>query len=454
MIKKLKTYYFSFSLKALIVSALAFLSLSCSKTTEKIGNGLLPESDFIGVYFTDTMEIQCHSVFVDTMATKGLSTILLGSMVDPVMGRTDASIYTQLHLSSTHQDFGSEVVIDAVVLQLALSGYYGDTTTMQTVHVYELADSLSLTENYYQFSEVATNSIDLANGYQFQPHPNTNHTITGTDTLTQPVIRIPLSNSFGEYLAHLDSTAYNTPDAFKQVCYGLKICCESVTQDGSICYLVPNNNAITQLQIYYRESPTSTKQMRYYYYITSDDAYFNQYQHDYSLGSTEFTQQLNGDTTLGQQQCFLQSMGGVRTMLRFPNLSKWTSTLAPNTHLIINEAKLIFPADASLNDSSIFTAPASLALLNINSDGSTSLLQDYYEGTSYYGGSYSSTNHNATFRIGEHLQRIIMDKQDSQGLYLSISGASFNAQRWIIAGPEANTENKLKCEVKYSIVGE
>jgi hypothetical protein len=163
---------------------------------------------------------------------------------------------------------------------------------------------------------------------------------------------------------------------------------------------------------------------------------------------------MNGDTTLGQQQFYLQSMGGVRTVLRFPNLSKWTSALAPNTHLIINEAKLIFPAEASLNDSSIYTAPTSLALLNINNDGSTSLLQDYYEGSSYYGGSYSSNDHSVTFRIGEQLQRIIMDKQESQGFYVSITGASFNAQRWIVAGPEANAENKLRCEVKYSIIGE
>ena len=453
MIKTLKTYFFSLSYKALFFSALALLAISCSKIPEKIGDGLLSDSDYIGVGYIDTLPIVCHSEMIDTMATKGLSTVLLGSMLDPVMGRTDASIYTQLHLSSTNQNFGDEVVVDSVVLQLGLTGYYGDTTTLQTAHVYELSQSLSLENNYYQFSEVNVNSIDLANGYQFYPRPKTKQTVMGTDTIIQPVIRIPLSNSFGTQLATLGNEAYASTDAFKEACRGLKISCESVSQDGAICYITPTTNTLTQLQVYYRESPTETRQMRYYFYITSEDAYFNHYQHDYSLGSTEFVQQVvDGNVDLGQELLYLQSMGGVRAVLSFPSLNHLTDSLPPTSHLIINEAKLIFPASTTVVDSSLYTAPASLALLNIKNDGATSLLQDYYEGGYYYGGSYSSAEKSVTFRIGEHLQSVVMGRQECQGLYVSIAGASYNAQRWIIAGP--NAENGLRCQIKYSIVGE
>jgi hypothetical protein len=461
VIKELKTYYSKISFKALLFSALALLSLSCSKTTEKIGNGLLSENDLIGVYFTDTLQIVCHSEIVPEMNTKGLGTVLFGSMIDPVMGRTDANIFTQLHLSSTSQNFGAEVVVDSIVLQLGLTGYYGDTTTLQTVHVYELDESMSIDSNYHQFDDLAVKNIDLANGYQFRPHPKTYRTIlqsviggtTYTDTITQPIIRIPLDNSFGQYLATLDPTAYDSPDAFKDACYGLKISCESVTEDGAICYLTPTTNNLTQLQIYYRESPSSTKPMRYYFYITSEDAYFDQYLHDYTLGSPEFIQQvIDSNALLGQDQLYLQSMGGVRSVLTFPNLTKWSNTLEPHTHIVINEAKLIFPASETLDDNSDLTPPTTLALLNIVDADQTSLLQDYYEGASYYGGGYSNSNKNVTFRIGEHLQRVLMGTQETQGLYVSISGAAINAQRWIIAGP--NAENGLQCQIKYSIVSE
>ena len=439
--------------KALLLIALAIISFSCNKTTEKVGNGLLSESDLIGVYYTDTIQIICHSEPIETMNTKGLSSSLLGSMVDPVMGRTDANIFTQLHISSTNQDFGSEVVVDSIVLQLGITGYYGDTTTLQTIHVYELDESLSMDSNYRQFDDINVKSLDLANGYQFTPHPKTYHHIIGTDTIDQALIRIPLDISFGEYLTSLSPSDYASPEAFKEVCKGLKICCESVAQDGAICYLTPTNNNITRLQIYYRESPSSTKPMRYYFYITSEDAYFNQYLHDYTLGSPEFTQQVvDSNASLGQDLLYLQSMGGVRIVMTFPNLTKWANILQPNEHIIINEAKLIFPASTTLDDDSNLTPPTTLALLNIVNDEQTSLLQDYYEGASYYGGNYSSAKKSVTFRIGEHLQRIIKGVQESQGLYVTVSGAAVNAQRWIVAGP--NADNGLRCEIKYSIIGE
>ena len=47
-----------------------------------------------------------------------------------------------------------------------------------------------------------------------------------------------------------------------------------------------------------------------------------------------------------------------------------------------------------------------------------------------------------------------MGNSNSQGIYISIVGASYNAQRWVMAGPEANQEQHMRCEVKYSIVRE
>ena len=450
----LKTRKFTTLHKALIFGALAILWVSCSKTTETIGNGLISENDHIGVAYTDTLHIVCHSQLIDSMPTKGISTVLLGSMMDPVMGLTDANIITQLHLSSTNHYFGDNPVIDSVVLQLAVSGYYGDTTTIQTVHVYELDDSLSYSNDYYQFSDIDVKATDLAQGYQFSPRPHASGSIVGNDTLTQAVIRIPLSNSLGEQLASADSAVFSSVDAFKQYFYGLKISCESVNSNGAISYINPTSNTVTQLQVYYRETPNAN-QMRYYFYITSDDVYFNQYLHDYTQGSNEFVQQvIDGQTALGQQQLYLQAMGGVRGVLNFTDLLDWAEGLQEEgAYLVINEAKLIFPA-LTTPDSTRFAPPSSLALLSMNDDGTTSILPDYLEGSNYYGGTYSNEKKSVTFRISEFLQSLIQGSQSSQGLYVSIVGASYNAQRWVIAGPEANQDKVLHCEIKYSIVRE
>ena len=451
----LKTQKFNNLYKTLIFSVLVMFGVSCTKTTQNIGNGLVSENDYIGVGFTDTLEITSYSIIIDSLPTKGVTSILLGSMLDPVMGLTDANLITQLHLSSTNQYFGDDPVIDSVVLQLAINGYYGDTTSLQTVHVYELDEPLVDSVTYYQFSDVEFKPTDLANGYQFCPHPYTTGTVVGNDTLTQAVVRIPLSNSLGELFASADSAVFSSTEAFKEFFYGLKICCESATSNGVITSFNPISNTMTQLQVYYRETPDANP-MRYYFYITSEDVYFNQYLHDYSLGNTDFVQQIvDGQTTLGQQQFYLQSMGGIRAVLSFSNLMEWAESIQENhSHILINEAKLIIPALEEAVDTAVFTPPTSLALLSINEDGTTSLLPDYFEGTNYYGGSYNSSTGNVTFRISEYLQSLILGTQTSEGIYVSIVGASYNAKRWVIAGPEANQDNVLRCEIKYSLVKE
>ena len=345
------------------------------------------------------------------------------------------------------------ITIKGAKSQEILVQNYGDTTTTQTVHVYELADTLSGYDNYYQFSDVEVKGFDLANNFQFQPRPKTTRIVVGNDTLSQAVLRIPLDNSFAEQLATADSAIFSTPDAFKNYFYGLKICCESVSQNGAICYFNPTSNTVTRLQVYYRETPDANP-MRYDFYITSDDVYFNQYLHDYTLGSAEFTQQvLQNDTLMGQTQLYLQSMGGIRSFISFPDLLDWANALQEDgTHLIINEAKLIIPASETIDTTLL--APTTLAVISLKKTGGTALLPDYMEGTSYYGGSYSSTKKNVTFRISEYLQGIILGSENSKGLYLSIAGASYNAQRWVIAGPDANQNQTLKCEIKYSLVKE
>ena len=94
---------------------------SCKKSPESIGNNLISGDDYIGVYHTDTAEILCHSYF-DSVATSNPNSGLLGAMLDPVFGGTEAGFYTQFRPSVAGQSFGSNPVVDSLVLQLYLIG--------------------------------------------------------------------------------------------------------------------------------------------------------------------------------------------------------------------------------------------------------------------------------------------------------------------------------------------
>lgn len=434
-----------------MIGVLAMAFTACKKSPETIGNNLISDNNFIGVFHTDTIALCCHS-YLDSINTKNPTYGLLGSMNDPVFGLSQAGFSTQFRFSAAGQNFGSDPVLDSLVLQLCLSDYYGDTTAWQTLHAYVLTDTLSADEDYYNHSTVAYDeSIDHANGYQFQPHPYTKTHIIGSDTISQAIIRVPLSNELGNYLMTLDSTIYKEPGLFKAQFHGLCLRCEPANGNGNISSISLTNNSYTLMQLYYHNADTPEKAMRYDYYITSSDTYFNQISHDYTLGDDDFIHQvLEGDTAQGQQRLYLQTMGGVRAKITFPGLKHWGDTLE-NAHIVINEAKLIVPA--ATVDTAVFTSPNTLVLLGFNTDGTTFLLPDYYEGTSYFGGTYSSTNNSAYFRISEYLQDILLGATESNGLSLGINGGAYNAQRLVVNGPEAEN-NPMRVEITYSIVNE
>ena len=435
-----------------MIGTLALAFASCKKSPETIGNNLISDNNYIGIYYTDTTEIVCHS-YLDSIATSNAASALLGAMKDPVFGATEAGFYTQFRPSVAGQSFGNNPVMDSLVLQLCISGYYGDTMTMQTVHAYALTDSLTVDTTYYSYSSVTTENIDLANSNHFNPHPNTKVHIIGTDTVTQPIIRVPLSQELGNYLMTLDTTAYSRPDLFKQHFKGLYLTCEPVSMNGAISYINLTNNTYTLLQLYYHNAATPEKPMRYNFYVTSSDAYFNYFDHDYTQGSSEFVGQLiDGQEALGQSAIYIQTMGGVRARIKFPNLNHWTDSLE-GCHLVVNEAKLILPASAMLTDS-IFKAPSNFILLGFKADNTTYLLPDYYEGSGYFGGTYSASKQAVTFRITEYLQSVIMEKKENIGLCLGINGAAYNANRLVINGPESNEMEKMRLEVTYSLVNE
>ena len=437
---------------ALMIGTLALAFASCKKSPETIGNNLISDNNYIGVYHTDTTKIICHSYF-DSIATSHATSALLGATKDPVFGQTEAGFYTQFRPSVAGQSFGNNPVMDSLVLQLCISGYYGDTTLMQTVHAYVLSDSLMVDSTYYSYSSVATENIDHANSHHFCPHPRTKVHIIGTDTVTQPVIRVPLSQELGNYLMTLDTTAYSRPDLFKQHFKGLYLTCEPVSMNGAISYINLTNNTYTLLQLYYHDAATPDKPMRYNFYVTSSDAYFNHFDHDYSQGSPEFVSQLiDEQEALGQSSIYLQTMGGVRAWVKFPNLNHWTDSLE-GCHLVVNEAKLILPASSMMTDS-VFKAPTNFILLGFKADSTTYLLPDYYEGSGYFEGTYSARNQAVTFRITEYLQSIIMEEKDNIGLCLGINGAAYNASRLVINGPDSNEIEKMRLEVTYSIVNE
>ena len=442
------------SIKMLAVSIiLSCIFVSCNKKPEQIGDNLQPGDSYIDVYYTDTSFVYGYSIIEDSIRTDNPASVLLGSIQDPVFGRTTAGFYTQVRLSTNGHDFGDNPQLDSLVLQLVYSGYYGDTTTLQRVHVYEVEEKLYNDTAYYSTNRVAVGTTDYAN-YAFEPLPKTPFVSPDGDTVSARV-RIPLNVSpeLGNKFLSASATDLESSENLKEYFKGIYVVAENALTGGSV--LSFNHTTVeSQLSIYYHNALSDS--LRYDFYIASTEAGFNTFEHDYTTASDPFKNQvLQGDTTLGNQALYLQAMGGVKTILRFPNFTHIGDKYGANKHVVINEAKLILTQSAQQED---FAPTERFALVGLNSDGTSYILPDQYEGTNFFGGHYDKNTKTAQFRITEYIQSLVSGGPESEnpGISLTVYSASSTAQRWIMSGNTATTDSipPLHLKLTYTVAGE
>jgi len=427
---------------------ITFLFLSCNKEFDKIGLDIQPAADKLNVENNDTTTLVTYSVREDSVQTGNSSVSLLGSYKDLIMGISTASIYTQFRLSIAGYNFGEAPILDSLILSLAYSDSYGDTTTPQTVKVYELDGKLYSDSSYYSNYNIQKCDIELAN-YTFIPKPH-DSVVVGNDTLP-PQLRInlsSLSSELGNKLLNASETDLEDNENFLEFFHGLYITAEPVETAGAILYF-DLMSTMSQMVIYYQN--TEEDSLQFNFVINDNCARFNNYNHNnYEDASPEFKNQvLNGDTSLGDNILYLQAMGGVKTKIRFPNIKNYISS----GNIAVNQAMLIIKGIEGNDD---FEPPSRLALVKINEEGETEILIDQYEGDIYFGGTYISSDNEYRFRITRHIQHLLSGTETDYGLYLMNSGSSVKADRLTIYGANPNppppSEDRIKLSLTYTIL--
>jgi hypothetical protein len=337
------------------------------------------------------------------------------------------------------------------VLQLAYSGYYGDTATQQRIRVYEINEQLYYDSSYYSRRLTPYDPTDYAD-YELAVRP-VSPFIFGTDTLS-PAFRIRLSDLFptlGNKILQASEENLESTAKFQEYFKGIYVAADPVASGGAIAYLnLPSN--LSRMTIYYRNDDQDS--LRYELFLTGSTARYNYFSHqDYQNAATDFRQQVvEGDTSLGKKLIYVQAMDGVKTFIRFPNLGAFASSLGKK--VVVNEAKLIFQGTASNND---FKPPSQLALVaGSENKGKYRVLADQLEGDNYFGGSYKKSVNAYEFRLTRLIQNMILDgtTQPDYGLYVFVSGASSMADRMVLSGtePQADTLKPFRLHLIYSLV--
>ena len=431
---------------AFFLSVGLILFSACQHETSSIGLNLI---DQVGTEFNDTTTVVAYSCLEDTINTGNLSSNVLGHIHDPVFGDSKASIYAQFALGGSSVNFGENPMVDSVVLTLQLSSYFGDTNSRVGIRVHRLTENMSTSNKYYQNSTVAYDATPLnysLTGYSIKPGTSV---VVDTNSYS-PHLRIRLSQAFGQYL--LNHQSYMTSNSsFQQFFKGL--CIEAISHSGSTGYMLITNmtSSLTNISLYYHNA-ASNEQKKYDFVCNNECARFTQFTHNYyNSNHPDFTQEvLLGQREIGAQTLFLQATGGVKTHITFPHLQDAFKHL--NNRVVINKAELVI-SDISPNEQYL-THPAALTLQGINATtGKISYLPDdeYYTGTSYFGGTYNDEKHEYRFRVTEYVQRLILGNTDlSNSLYLVVKGSGVRANRLIMGGTGRPDDKRLRLELSYT----
>ncbi len=408
-----------------------------------MGIGLQPASAELTVSFDDSSGLLVYSEREDSVRTDGnaIKTGMLGSMMDPVFGRTTAGIYTQFRLPENGHTYGSDPVLDSVVLSLSYSGFYGDTAAQQSIKIYELTGEMFPDSTYYSNQSIPDDGQIIASA-DFVPVPGDSITVGGNPA--SPQLRIRLSDEFGQKLINAGSEVYSDNESWLTFMKGLRITSDPAMAGGGIMLfdMLASNTALT---VYYRTGePQDT--LSFAFVSNSNCARFTAFDHnDYLDALPEFRAQvLEQDTALGMKEFYLQSMGGVKARIRLPDIAGYFK----DGPVAINEAMLVFYIN---DDGAGLAPPPQLGLALVGEEGEYLPLPDAGEAGSYYGGLLNDNETQYFFRISRHVQRVLTGQSDNSSLALLISGASFRANRVVFYGPDqVNGDLRMRLNVIYT----
>jgi hypothetical protein len=412
---------------------------ACNKYDD-LGTTILPESDNLSLVFTDTATIITTTVHEDSLRSNGftgfpVSYNIVGSLNEPIFGRTKASAYMQMNLSKLSFDYGDSATADSLILCLTLNSYYGDTTSPMHFKIYRMESLINIDSGYYTSTTLPASTL-IGDAIV---------TVNPKDSLSEygvkkkPHIRIPLDMALAtELISKSGGPEYLTNSAFINYFNGIYITAESVNDPGCM-FVFDYKNAQSKMALYYKYNVDSDSLS--FNYTFDELARFNHYDHDYYAGS-EVYQALN-DITVGSNYTYVQSMAGVKTKVNLPYLKNY---FANNPSMVINNAVLVFKAEAN----NLYAPHALTALSYVDADGkSQSFEPDNREAANSADGTYLSTPGEYRFNITRYINQVMKGTRTDYGVYLRGSSAIVNPYQTRLYG-SGNVLGKIKLELTYT----
>ena len=391
---------------------IGLIAVSCTDNNT-IGLEVQPTSDNIIISNANFEGITSNTESEDSLRTDEALNLILGGLDDTYFGYNNSGFYTQILLNENNTDLGISPIVDSVVLSYTYSGYYGDLVNFTSLDVLVLQEDIYKDSVYYSTSY----PIPIPAGMSYVESFSVSE-----DASESPLLRIKLSDNFGQEILDLDSEGLKDNETFLENFKGISVVANA---QNTMLYLNPDGSN-SFLKIYYHNDQSGTDTLSLDFELGGDAARINLFNNKTLLNLPEFSGNL-----------YLQSMAGYKAKIMINNTDSIKSMLKGKA---INKVTMTF--DVEPNSQIDYAAHDKLFLVRVNDQGKNVFLTDYtIEGETHFGGRLEGYTYE--FNITRFFYQLFNNDSYTNDLYLLPSGAAVNANRTIL-------DKDIKLTIHYS----
>ena len=350
---------------------------------------------------------------VDSLRSDEPSSLLLGSIDDPIFGENISSFLTQISLSQSNIDLGSNPIVDSVVLSYSYSGYYGDLTSLNNIQVNYSDEKIYKDSIYYSnqdFSNFFTGSQDLLLDFTISP-----------DSSSSPLLSMSLDNGIGQQILDLGNSNMADNQTFQENFGSFWISEMSLNSNGVVYLNASGSNS--SFSVYYHNDDNDSLQLNFV--LDGESARVNL-----------FNEKPLSNLLVNESRSYIQSMAGFQTKIELQNINYIDSILSNKA---INQVTLSF----NVIEEGVYSPHQNLSLVRVDSSGNNIFLKDLtVEGASHFGGELD--NNSYEFNITRFFSNYLINDSYTNELYLLASGGVINANRTIL------DDNSIAITILYS----
>ena len=392
---------------------IGLIAASCTDSNT-IGLEVQPTSDNIIISSANFEGLSSATESEDSLRTDEALNLILGKIkhdYDREFGLNKAAFYTQILLTENNTDLGTAPIVDSVILSYTYSAYYGKLEDFTSLDVSLIEEAIYKDSIYYSNDfDMLIGNVDYVDDF------------TLSNNLSDPFLRIKLSNNFGQEILKFENEGLKDNETFLENFKGISVIANA---QNTMLYLNPTGSN-SFLKIYYHNDESGTDTLSLDFELGGDAARIN-------LFNPKPLANLNQE----EDKVYIQSMAGYKAKITINNTDSIKSMLEGKS---INKVTMSF--DVNEGSQAEYVAHDKLFLVRVNEDGNNVFLTDYtIEGETHFGGRLEDDKYE--FNITRYFYQLLNNEIYTNDLYLLPAGAAVNANRTIL-------NKDIKLTIHYS----